>query len=183
MAWSGKQVCLRAVEPADIDVWLAQHRERPDDLILSGEGYDRFPESEAELRRTWERALEPPTGHARPWSIERLADRTLVGGINTFSCDTRVGMFEYGIEILHAVRRQGYAIEAIEILLQHYFDEYRYQKVNVRVHEFNAASIALHEKLGFVREGRIRRAIHTGGRHWDLLLFGLTVEEFRSRPG
>jgi RimJ/RimL family protein N-acetyltransferase len=90
-------------------------------------------------------------------------------------------MFEYGIEILNAFRRRGHASEAIRILLRKYFDEYRYQKVNTRVHEFNAASIALHEKLGFQHEGRVRRAVYTGGRHWDLLLFGLTVEEFRAR--
>jgi RimJ/RimL family protein N-acetyltransferase len=180
-AWVGEHVSLRAVEPADIEVWLAEKRAHPDDARMSGEGYDRFPESESEQRRAWERSLEPPKGHARAWSIERNADRILLGGINTFACDERVGMFEYGIEILHAFRRQGHASEAITILLRQHFDEYRHQKVNVRVHEFNAASIALHEKLGFQREGRVRRAIYTGGRHWDLLLSGLTVEEFRAR--
>jgi RimJ/RimL family protein N-acetyltransferase len=179
--WSGKRVCLRAVKPADIDVWIAEKRAYPEDALLSGEGYDGFPESEPELRRSWERSLESPSGHARPWSIERIEDRVLLGGINSFACDARVGMFEYGIEILHAFRRQGHASEAISILLQQHFDEYRYQKVNTRVHEFNAASIALHEKLGFQQEGRVRRAVYTGGRYWDLLLFGLTLEEFRAR--
>jgi RimJ/RimL family protein N-acetyltransferase len=176
--WSGKRVCLRAFEPADVDLWIAEKRAHPDDAVLSGEGYHGFPESESERRRMWEPSLAPPTGHARAWSIERSDDRTLLGGINTFACDARVGMFEYGIEILHAFRRQGHASEAIRILLRQHFDEYRYQKVNTRVHEFNHASIALHEKLGFQREGRVRRAVYTGGRHWDLLLFGLTVEEF-----
>jgi RimJ/RimL family protein N-acetyltransferase len=180
LGWSGQRVRLRAVEPADIEVWIAEKRAHPDDGLLSGEGYNEFPESESELRRAWERSLEPPVGHARPWSIERSEDGSLLGGINTFACDARVGMFEYGIEILHAFRRQGHASEAIRILLRQHFDEYRYQKVNTRVHEFNAASIALHEKLGFQQEGRVRRAVYTGGRYWDLLLFGLTVEEFRT---
>ena len=179
--WSGKHVNLRAVEPADIDVWIAHSRAFPSDAVLSGEGYEAFPESDAELRRIWERSLERPSGHARPWSIVHAVDQTLLGGINTFACDPRVGMFEYGIEILPAHRRRGHASEAIQTLLRQHFDEYRYQKVNTRVHEFNAASIALHEKLGFQREGRVRRAVHTGGRYWDLLLFGLTVEEFRAR--
>jgi RimJ/RimL family protein N-acetyltransferase len=179
--WSGKRVRLRAVEPADIEVWIAEKRAHPSEGRLSGEGYDEFPESESELRRAWERSLEPPSGHARAWSIERVEDRILLGGMNSFACDARVGMFEYGIEILHACRRQGHASEAIQILLRQHFDEYRYQKVNTRVHEFNAASIALHEKLGFQHEGRVRRAVYTGGRYWDLLLFGLTVEEFRAR--
>jgi RimJ/RimL family protein N-acetyltransferase len=179
--WSGNEVHLRAVEPADIDVWIAERRAFPEGAVLSGEGYQGFPESESELRSNWERSLERPNGHARAWSIVHSSSGNLLGGISTPTCDARVGMFEYGIEILHAFRRRGHASEAIRILLRQHFDEWRYQKVNTRVHEFNAASIALHEKLGFQNEGRIRRAIYTAGRHWDQLLFGLTVEEFRAR--
>jgi RimJ/RimL family protein N-acetyltransferase len=49
------------------------------------------------------------------------------------------------------------------------------------VYEFNHASIALYERLGFQLEGRIRRMIYTQGRHWDLLHFGITSDEWR--PG
>jgi RimJ/RimL family protein N-acetyltransferase len=46
-------------------------------------------------------------------------------------------------------RRRGYASDAITALIRAFFEEFRYQKVNVRIHEFNTASITLHEQLGF----------------------------------
>ena len=49
------------------------------------------------------------------------------------------------------------------------------------MHGENDASRALHERLGFVREGAVRRAIFMGGRYLDELYYGMTVEEWRQR--
>jgi hypothetical protein len=46
------------------------------------------------------------------------------------------------------------------------------------VYSFNDASIRLHESLGFQREGRWRRMGYSEGQYFDLLFYGLTVEEF-----
>ena len=64
------------------------------------------------------------------------------------------------------------------MLLRYMFGERRYQKCNVAVLDYNTASLELHAKLGFVVEGRRRRAVFMGGRHHDEVLLGLTVEEF-----
>ncbi|GAA4035669.1 hypothetical protein GCM10022247_71650 [Allokutzneria multivorans] len=61
------------------------------------------------------------------------------------------------------------------------FDERRYQKCGVSVHSFNDGSLALHRKLGFTEEGRMRRQVFAGGTHHDAALFGITAEEFRAR--
>ncbi|HET7095418.1 MAG TPA: GNAT family N-acetyltransferase, partial [Thermomicrobiales bacterium] len=63
--------------------------------------------------------------------------------------------------------------------LRYFFDELGYQKAHVHVYAFNAASIRLHERLGFQREGRLRRMLFTGGQFHDVLVYGLTLEEFR----
>jgi len=52
------------------------------------------------------------------------------------------------------------------------------QKITARVYTFNAASIRMNERLGFLQEGRLRRMVFTYGKHADLLLFGMTWEEF-----
>jgi RimJ/RimL family protein N-acetyltransferase len=66
----------------------------------------------------------------------------------------------------------------VNLVLRYYFRELRYQKCTVQVYDFNDASIALHERLGFQREGRMRRMGYTEGRHFDVLLYGITAEEF-----
>jgi RimJ/RimL family protein N-acetyltransferase len=40
--------------------------------------------------------------------------------------------------------------------------------------------IRLHERLGFVWEGRLRRVACTRGLHQDELVYRLTAEEFRA---
>jgi len=49
------------------------------------------------------------------------------------------------------------------------------------VYDFNGASLAFHRSLGFVDEGRIRRAHFVAGRHRDELVLGITAEEYAGR--
>ncbi len=44
-------------------------------------------------------------------------------------------------------------------------------------------AVAFHEAFGFAFEGRRRRAIFTRGEHHDVVLFGMTAEEFCARHG
>lgn len=82
------------------------------------------------------------------------------------------GRFSYGIAIGHRHQRSGYASEAIVILLSFMFGERRYHKCEVGIYASNEASIALHHKLGFVDEGRLRDHEYFAGRHHDKALLG-----------
>lgn len=114
--------------------------------------------------------------------IEDAAAAEPVGSISTFRCDLRTGTFSYGIDVAAEHRRRGYASAAIRLVTRYYFEECRYQKVTVAVHASNDASVALHEKLGFVREGRLRRMVYTAGAFEDELWFGQTAQEFEALP-
>ena len=48
---------------------------------------------------------------------------------------------------------------------------------------YHVASLGLFAKLGFVEEGRRRRAEFLGGRYHDEILLGVTVEEFAAVYG
>ncbi len=61
------------------------------------------------------------------------------------------------------------------------FGERRFHKCEVRIYAFNEASIALHHKIGFQAEGRLREHEFFAGRHHDLVIMGLTVDEFAAR--
>lgn len=177
-AWQGERVRLRAVEPEDWEpYWEWSH-----DSDAGRTAYQLvFPYSrETARRRSAERATQEPQADAFRWTIETLAGEA-VGSINTHSCEPRHGVFGYGLGIAEAHRRRGYASEAIILVLRFYFGELRYQKVTVHVYSFNQASMRLHEGLGFQLEGRIRRAIYTNGDFADVLVYGLTIEEFQAR--
>jgi RimJ/RimL family protein N-acetyltransferase len=176
--WLGERVRLRAVEPADWQpYWEWSHDTEADRRAY----HIPFPYSQEKARQlATERATTAPAGDVFRWTIENLAGE-VVGSIGSHSCEPRNGTFGYGLGIARAHRRQGYAAEAIAIVLRYFFGELRYQKATVHVYSFNEPSIRLHERLGFQLEGRIRRMIYTNGEYFDDLIFGMTAEEFWAR--
>ena len=109
--------------------------------------------------------------------IEKLKGDN-VGSISYHSRNRKNGTFSFGVVINRAEREKGYAADAVRILLRYGFRERRYQKCNSACVDANTASIRLHEKLGFVEEGRRRRNFFLDGVFCDDVLFGLTREEF-----
>ena len=173
--FQGDKVRLRAVEATD---WEAHYQWNLDSDTGRMTDEVWFPISRAFVQAWAEReAKRGKEEEAFRFQIENLAGE-LVGTINTHTCNPRCGTFMYGLAILPDHRRKGYASEAIGLVLRYYFNERRYQKVNAEVFSFNTASITLHEHLGFILEGRLRRMIYTGGLFHDALIYGLTQEEF-----
>src|SRR5262245_18205106 len=176
--WQTDRIRLRPIEPGD---WEVFYRWNQDDEMTRAVDRVWFPQSRETVRRQAEEAsLQRPENDAFTWVIEN-AEGAVVGSISTHNCDRRTGTFAYGISVLPEHQRRGYASEAIALVLRYYFEELGYQKVTVNVFDFNAASIRLHERLGFRQEGRLRRMTFTRGRHHDALVFGLTAEEFADR--
>ncbi len=177
-AWTGELVRLRAVEPDDWELF----RSLDADTEISRSAYGvPFPRS-IEQSKKWiaDTATAAPAGDNYRWVIETL-EGAPVGTINTHGCQPEHGHFEYGISIARREWAKGYASEAITIVLRHMFEERRYQKVTAVVYAFNDRSRQLHEKLGFVLEGRWRRVHYAAGVYHDAFLFGMTREEFAER--
>jgi len=129
--------------------------------------------------RQWgeQQAVRTPDNDTFHFQVETLSGE-LVGSVNAHDCDRRTGTFEIGIAIRPEHQRKGYAREAIALLLRYYFHELRYQKVNAYIVDVNESSLRLFERLGFQQEGRLRRLVYTGGRHYDYVAYGMTIEEF-----
>lgn len=82
------------------------------------------------------------------FAIETL-EGVNVGGISLHSRNEKNGQFSFGISISRERRRNGYAEEAVRILLRYGFWEQRYHKCNSVCVHTNKDAIALHKKLGF----------------------------------
>jgi RimJ/RimL family protein N-acetyltransferase len=136
-----------------------------------------FPQT-TETKTKWiESQINQRMGDKFRWIAED-ANLNPVGTINTFDCERRHGTFKYAIAVGKPFRGNGFAIEMILMILRYYFFELGYQKVTVNVYSFNDASIKLHEKLGFVPEGRLRSMIYTNGKYYDEIYYGMTKQEF-----
>ena len=174
MFWEGERVRLRALEPDDAAFLFELQGDTERNRLLD---FLPPPSSRAALE-VWarERSQRTLENDAFQWLIENKTGER-VGSIVTQACNPRNGTFSYALDIAAEARRQGYAAEAVSLVLRYYFGE-RYQKVHIGVQSDNDASIALHRKLGFKLEGTQQRMIFQRGRYLDLLLFGLTVEDF-----
>lgn len=178
--WQGKRVRLRSIEPED---WQTHYT-----WDLNTEygrlGYSvHFPNSRARAKLNAEKmALQEnaDTSHEYRFSIENLQG-DMVGTLNTHDCDIQNGTFSYGVIIAEEHQRQGYASEAILLVMRYFFMELRYQKCTASVYSFNKPSIRLHERLGFEQEGRLRRMEYTGGKFHDHIYFGMTREEYEDK--
>lgn len=76
---------------------------------------------------------------------------------------------------------EGYGKEAASLAIETIFRSYDVPSIGAGVYDFNEASRALLESLGFTREGRQRRYKFVDGEYRDNLKYGLLREEWRER--
>ncbi|MER6026154.1 GNAT family N-acetyltransferase [Streptomyces sp. NPDC001851] len=175
--WRGERIRLRGIEPDDWAGFMrfAEDEERLGDLLN--------PPRSAEGFRTWarEQATTTPDGDCFQLAIEAADSGELVGAVGSYQADPRAGWFEYGITIGAEHRRKGYAAQAAVLLLRFMFAERRFHRCEARIFAHNEASLALHQRLGFVEEGRLRDRVFLSGRHRDLVVMGMLSEEFVRR--
>lgn len=122
--WEGELVRLRGIEPGDE---TAHYLVDQEDDVSRLQWVMNPPTSLAATRRWVERsATELPDGDAFTAQITTFADGVLVGSIATHHCDRRTGVFSYGVHVMAEHQGNGYAREAILLVLRYFFQELRY---------------------------------------------------------
>jgi len=177
--WQGKSVRLRPLRKSDAEKkwreWTDTHARRLLEYQLdlppvSYEAYEADLEDSCEFKDTSRRIS---------FAIETL-DEEFVGWINLFKGGVKNGTFALGAAVFREHRARGYGYEALQLVLQYAFEELRMHKCNTECLAINEGSIRLQTKLGFVEEGRRRETVFMDGSHHDIILFGLTEEEYRT---
>ena len=176
--WQGDKVRLRGIELTDAETMFQW---RLDSDAFSRVDYLSFPRSYEHFKKEIEESsMKGPDGDSYWFAIENQ-EGELVGEVGTFDCNRRMGTFKYGVFIARNFWGKGYGKEVVRLLLKFYFKELGYQKVTIHIVSFNERSIKFHEKLGFVREGQLRRMSFTNGRYYDEIYLGMTKEEFEEK--
>lgn len=174
--WQGDKVRLRPLRPDDAEHAFAGMLDSPSRRVLQL-GIE-LPASVEGLRSMLQKFAEcKDVDGVIIFGVDTL-DGENVGGISLHTRSEKNGTFSFGVTTDREHWGKGYAEDAVRILLRYCFRERGYQKCNSACVETNEASIRLHEKLGFVEEGRRRRQWYLDGGYHDDMLFGLTREEF-----
>ncbi|MEZ4970510.1 MAG: GNAT family N-acetyltransferase [Flavobacteriaceae bacterium] len=168
LSFKGKRICLRALEPKDLD-FLYNLENDPEIWEISG---TTAPYSKHVLQLYLENA------HRDIYEVKQLRlcicdlNGTVLGLIDLFDFDPknlRVGM---GIIVGRKIfRNKGVGTEAIEILTNYVFSVLGVRQVYVNVLEENVPSIHLFTKLGFEKVGIKKDWIYTNGAFKNEILF------------
>ncbi len=121
-------------------------------------------------------------------------DRNVVLGIVLKEDDQligRTGLYDISIPHRHAELgifignkdcwSKGYGTEAIELMLNHGFDQFNLHRIYLTVFDFNARAIRAYEKAGFKRECVLRDHGYRNGKYWDDYLMGILKSEWREK--
>jgi len=107
------------------------------------------------------------SGSHLQWGIAGTDDDVVFGAAILFAFDRTRLRAEIGYALAHAHWRDGYATEALGLLLAHAFTSLSLSAIEADVDERNAASRGLLEKLGFEDSGKrsLRSYAHEPDHH------------------
>lgn len=104
---------------------------------------------------------------------EKLVGTVSVKQLNWFSLTA-----EIGYHIKESEHGKGYGYEAARLLLVKIFSESPLERLIATIATDNVASQKVAEKLGFQREGLLRKHVILSGRRSDQYVYGLLKDEF-----
>ena len=173
----GERVRLRAHRDDDVARMFAVYS---DPAVMRY--WSRAPMTdEAEARRhVDEIRANVPTGLMLQWGLARRSDDVVLGHVSLFSLDAVQARAEIGYALGSAHWRQGYAREALELLLAHAFGTLGLRRLEADVDPRNRASTTLLERLGFRHEGTLRERWFVQGELQDSAMYGLLARDWRA---
>ena len=169
-------VYLRAGERRDVPMfvrWFTDLRTTRTLLMSS-------PIGEAAEERWFEQTLD---AHGRDrwfFVICRREDDRPVGSIDLHEVNLRSGSASLGIAIGDPDdTAHGYGGDALRTLLGFGFDQLRLERIELDVYDFNERARRLYERVGFVHEGTLRRALFRDGAFHDVHRMAILRDEWR----
>ena len=112
--------------------------------------------------------------------IFKIDDKALLGGINIGNVRRGVSQsasLGYWIGEKHS--RNGYMKEALKLLIPSLFVDLRLNRIEAATLEENIASKNLLKKIGFKKEGVLRKYLKINGTWRDHIIYGLLENDFK----
>jgi RimJ/RimL family protein N-acetyltransferase len=163
----GKLVNLIVQEKEDISL-VAEWMNNPS---FGGEYENLHVMSRTEL----EKRDENPYPDEKWFMIEKK-DGTKIGNIGHF---TPGRLWEIGYSLIPTERNKGYCTEAAKIMVDYLFLSQNIVRIQARTIIGNKASQRVLEKVGFKKEGTMRKSYFARGEWKDTFLYSILREEWK----
>ncbi len=172
----GEVVALRRMRNGDAPAFAGAFLEDPDLGRLLG--FDEDPTQEAVIERVAKAPVKATEGRAAEFSICAIEDEQFLGSMLLHSFAWEHLRCEVGFWVLPKMRGQGFAADALSLVLSWVFDELGIERMELTTTPDNAPTRALAARLGFAEEGLQRQRNIERGRRVDFVLFGLLAEDW-----
>lgn len=120
------------------------------------------------------------SGTAQQCVIIRKEDHRVIGSCLLFRYEEGSARAELGYVLGRAQWGKGLMREALTGLISHAFNDLALRRLEAEVNPENRASVKLLGRLGFIREGLLRKRWVAKGEAYDVEIFGLLSGELRS---
>ena len=163
----GKNVNLRVAEKVDLPL-LAEWFNNPE---FTGE-YDPLDaqKSKAEIEKKYEELT-----YEEKWLIIEKKDGSKIGFIGHFPTGR---LLEIGFALVTSERGKGYCTEAVKIMVDYLFLSKDIVRIQAETNVKNKASQRVLEKVGFKKEGTLRKSLFVRGKWTDCYLYSILREEW-----
>lgn len=175
----GEGMRLRAVEREDLPrfvTWLNDPEVYENLLIVQ-------PMSLAQEEEWFKGVLSRPL-EEQPLVVEIQTPEgwQAIGNTGFQNFDRRNGSAEIGLFIGEkSFWNQGYGGKILRLMLRHAFETLNLNRVYLQVFQTNPRGVRAYEKVGFVHEGRLRKAIFKNGHYFDILVMSVLREEWNEQ--
>lgn len=176
----GERVWLRPMEERDLPAYVAGI----DDTEVGGMAGYRVPMS-LEQATAWHLRHAEPTrsGDAFFFAVCELGDDRFIGTVWFKEVNKLDGNAELAIYMDRDHIGAGWGTDAQRTLLAFGFGTLGLERIWLTVIADNARAIRSYEKVGFQREGVMRRSFRVAGRLTDSLLMSILRDEWEAAAG
>ena len=112
------------------------------------------------------------------WFIVEKKDGTKIGSVGY---EVSAGNIEIGYSLIPTERGKGYCTEAVTVLVDYLFLSKDTVRVQTHTDVRNLASQRVLEKMGFKKEGVVRKSLFARGEWRDMVLYSILREEWKPR--
>jgi len=144
-------------------------------LVFLDDNYFR-PKSYTKANEDFEKRLND-NGNCSFIIISKETQST-IGLIEVYSINDYERRGYWGIILSQEYWNQGYGSEAARLLLKYAFEELCLRRLKSYTHSGNPVSMKFQEKLGFVKEGVLRKEYFFDGSYYDGIDYGMLREEY-----
>jgi RimJ/RimL family protein N-acetyltransferase len=125
-----------------------------------------------------EREKALPNEGAIRWIIKY--NDTRIGEVHVICNWEETSEWEIGWYLLPEYWGKGFAAEAVKSVIQYVFSHFKINRLAAFLNAENDRSMALAERVGMVREGRLREVRYVKGAYYDEFIYSILRHDFKT---